>query len=221
VVLGRTDESGVILGADKKPLASELWWAPDCSHRIDPDKRLHQPHYSEITSQDQAQIFEELVAAPPEGPAPKCGLGVAPSGPLTTSFLSICTKVKDNRLLPSGFLPLEERVKIAEQLGAKRDLAEDTAPVGVGDDPDYRTGGSDSLMYKVKLSELGPKKPVAVQATLYYQATPPYYLQDRFCTSQSADTKRLYYLTGKLGLTGTPAEHWKLRVVTSGPVTVP
>ena len=60
-----------------------------------------------------------------------------------------------------------------------------------------------------------------MQATLYYQATPPFYLQDRFCTSDSEDTKRLYYLAGKLDVAGTPAQDWKLRVVTSGPVTVP
>ena len=60
-----------------------------------------------------------------------------------------------------------------------------------------------------------------MQATLYYQATPPYFLQDRFCTAEGADTKRLYYVAGKLDLNGTPAADWKLRVVTSGPVTVP
>ena len=58
-------------------------------------------------------------------------------------------------------------------------------------------------------------------ATLYYQATPPFYLQDRFCTSNSADTKRLYYLAGNLKLAGTPAEDWKLRVTGSGPVPIP
>ena len=64
-------------------------------------------------------------------------------------------------------------------------------------------------------------KAAAVQATLYYQPTPPFYLQDRFCTSKSEDTKRLFYLAGKLDLTGTTAQDWRLRVVTSGPVTVP
>jgi hypothetical protein len=59
-----------------------------------------------------------------------------------------------------------------------------------------------------------------VQATIYYQATAPSYLQDRFCTSKSSDTKRLYYLAGKLSLAGTAAESWKLRVVTTGPVAV-
>ena len=54
-------------------------------------------------------------------------------------------------------------------------------------------------------------RPAAVQATLYYQPTPPFYLQDRFCTSDSVDTKRLFYVAGKLDLTGTPAQNWKLR----------
>jgi hypothetical protein len=54
-----------------------------------------------------------------------------------------------------------------------------------------------------------------VTATLYYQATPPYYLQDRFCTSQSADTQRLYFLAGNLDLNNTPAAGWKLRLVSA------
>jgi hypothetical protein len=99
-------------------------------------------------------------------------------------------------------------------------MAVESGPDGVGDDPDYVTGGRDTLDYRVPLADIGGK-PAAVQATLYYQPTPPFFLQDRFCTSSSADTKRLYYLSGKLGLSGTPAADWKLRVVTSGPVTVP
>ena len=60
-----------------------------------------------------------------------------------------------------------------------------------------------------------------MKATLYYQATPPYYLQDRFCTSKSEDTQRLYFLAGHLNLDGTAAEGWKLEVVSTGPVRVP
>ena len=93
--------------------------------------------------------------------------------------------------------------------------------MGVDGDPDFSSGGSDSLVYRVPLAELKGGKPAAVQATLYYQATPPFYLQDRFCTSQSDDTQRLYYLAGNVKLAGTLAEAWKLRVVTSGPVPVP
>jgi hypothetical protein len=86
----------------------------------------------------------------------------------------------------------------------------------VGDDPDYRFGGGDALVYQVELSAL-KGRPASVQATLYYQATPPFYLQDRFCTSQSQDTQRLYFLAGHLNLTGTQAESWKLQVVSTGP----
>lgn len=225
---GRTNGAGVIVDENNKPIAGELWWKDDCSARIDPDARIHQPHYQVVTRQDQAQIYEELLATPPDV-ATQCGPNVRPEGRLTTSFLSICTKVKDNRILPHGFLPIEDRVKISRALGAGPDMAEDTNPVAVDDDPDYRSGGGDSLVYRVPLADLagapsgiaGSGKPVSVQATLYYQATPPYFLQDRFCTSNSSDTKRLYYLAGKLSLAGTQAADWKLRVVTSGPVTVP
>jgi hypothetical protein len=122
--------------------------------------------------------------------------------------------------LPDGFLGLADRITIAMGLGADREMAEDTSPVGIGNDPDYGSGGRDSLWYRVPLSELGGGKPFSVQATLYYQATPPFYLQDRFCTANTTDTKRLYYLAGKLELGGF-TQDWKLRTVTSGPVLVP
>ena len=217
---GRTNGVGVIVDEKGTPIAGELWWKHDCSARIDPAARSHQPHYQVVTRQDQAQIYEELLSAPPDEPAPKCGVGAQPAGQLTTSFLSICAKVKDNRLLPHGFLKLEDRIEISRALGAGADLAEEAGPVAVGEDPDYRTGGGDSLVYRVPLPALSGK-PVAVQATIYYQATPPNYLQDRFCTSKGDDAKRLFFLTGKLNLAGTPAQDWKLKVVTSGPVAVP
>ena len=65
------------------------------------------------------------------------------------------------------------------------------------------------------------KPPATVKATLYYQATPPYYLQDRFCTSNSADTQRSALHDREAQLDGTPAQDWKLRLVDSGPVSVP
>jgi hypothetical protein len=181
---------------------------------------MHQPHYEVISQQDQAQIYEELVSAPPDVAAPTCGVAARPEGALTTGFLSICARVKDNRLLPHGFLGLEDRTRIAVALGAGPSLAEEAGPVAVGEDSDYRTGGVDALVYRVQMAELNGK-PAAVQATLYYQATPPYYLQDRFCTASGDDTRRLYYLAGKLRLAGTRAQDWKLKVVTSGLVDIP
>ena len=221
---GRTNGLGVIVDDKGTPITGELWWKDDCSARIDPAARLHQPHYQEITRQDQTQIYQELISAPPDVAAPRCGRGAPPAGALTTSFLSVCSKVKDNRLLPNGFLSLKDREAIAVALGAKEDMAEDTDPVGVGDDPDYRSGGGDLLVYRVPLAALNGKnrgKPAAIQATLYYQPTPPFFLQDRFCTSKSSDTLRLHYVAANLELAGTPAQDWKLRVVTSGPISVP
>jgi hypothetical protein len=217
---GRTNGAGVIVDQNGNPIAGELWWESDCSARIKPVARLHQPHYEAINRQDQAQIYEELVSAPPPDGAPRCGPAAPPTGELTTSLLSQCARVKDNRLLPEGFLALDARKQVAAALGAEADLAEETGSAAVGEDPDYRTGGGDAIVYRVPLSELDGR-PAAVQATLYYQATPPYYLQDRFCTGSGDDTRRLFYLAGNLRLAGTPAQDWKLRVVTSGRIEVP
>jgi hypothetical protein len=215
---------GLIVDQNKNPIAGELWWKDDCSARIEPEKRIHQPHYQVIIRQDQAQIYQELVSEPPkDATAQTCGPDAKPQGPLTTSFLSICAKAKDNRLLPAGFLKLDDRIQISRALGADVKMARESGPDEETEkhDPDYQRGGSDSLVYRVPLSELDGKRAAAVQATLYYQATPPFFLQDRFCTSKSTDTQRLYYLAGKLNLAGTIAQDWKLRVTTSGPVTVP
>jgi hypothetical protein len=217
---GRTNGAGVIIDQNGNPIAGELWWESDCSARIKPLERMHQPHYEVISQQDQAQIYEELVSAPSAVGALRCGPGTPPAGELTTSFLSQCSRVKDNRLLPQGFLDLNARRRIAAALGAEADLAEEAGPAAIGDDPDYRAGGRDAIVYRIPLSELAGR-PAAVQATLYYQATPPYYMQDRFCTTADDDTRRLYYLAGNLRLAGTPVADWKLRVVTSGQIEVP
>ena len=217
---GRTNGGGVLVDERGEPVAGELWWSDDCSARLHPDRLVYQPHHQVIRRQDQVQIYQELVSAPPPGESPRCGLDVPPRAPLTTSFLSICGRVKDNRILPDGFLPVATRERIARALGADEDLAHDVTPYGVGDDPDYREGGGDALRYEVDLAGLAGE-PAAVQATLYYQATPPYFLQDRFCTSKSEDTQRLYFLAGHLNLEGTAAAGWKLEVVSSGRVAVP
>lgn len=217
---GRSNNAGVLVDENGKPIDGEYWWKGDCSARIDPDKRLHQPHYLTIERQNQTQIFEELVTAPPKtGPA-HCGFDAEPAGELTTSFLSICAKVKDNRILPDGFLPLPQRTAIAEGLGAHRDLAEESGPKGVGNAPGYETGGFSSVAYRVRLDGL-KAKPATVVATLHYQATPPYFLQDRFCTAKGTDTGRLAFIASGLDVTKGPTAGWKLETVTTGAVRVP
>lgn len=219
---GRTNGAGVIVDERGDPVDGELWWEDDCSARLHPDELVYQPHYTEIDRQDQVQIYQELVTPPADGVDSECGPKARPEPPFTTSFLSICGHVKDNRILPSGFLPFDERVEIAKALGAGdgEDLAEDSGPHAVDGDPDYDTGGGDSLDYRVDLASLpaGAGEAAAVRATLYYQAIPPFFLQDRFCTSKSPDTQRLAFLAGHLSLEGTEAADWKLEVVGTGEV---
>ena len=67
---GRTNGAGVIIDQNGSPIAGELWWESDCSARIKPMARMHQPHYEAISRQDQAQIYEQLVSAPSAVGAP-------------------------------------------------------------------------------------------------------------------------------------------------------
>ena len=244
---GRTNETGVIVDERGHHIRGEYWWKDDCSERRH-DLKPHQPHYETVSSQDQAQIYQELYMR-----------NKSPVR-LTTSFLSIGEHVKDNRLQPLGFLGESDRYKIANALGdttppppAHPDplapLPDENFAAAVGPegrakhDPDYSSGlGQDTLRYSVSGLE---KPPAAVQAKLYYQATPPFFLQDRFCLSTkakkptattsatapsmprgtqrttTADTERLYFLTGHLNLDGTRAENWKLEVYDTGAVEVP
>ncbi len=254
---GVTNGAGVILdnGANPssgKPIDGELWWDNQCQPVN--DRLAFQPHFESITKQSQAQIYQELVMAPPQNypitpevpgkdpvknkPVDMCGTQLAatddksayyPGWSLTTSFLSICAQAKDNRLLPQGYLPLEDRVAIAKTFTTNpgetpgknaeymaEKLAEEGGSWGVGDDPDYNSdggkpyGGGDTFAYAIPLSDI-KGKPASVAASIYYQATPPFYLQDRFCTAKGDDRDRLYYLAGKINL-GNLADDWKLPI---------
>ena len=222
---GATDSLGRILGADGTPLPGEEWWTPDCSARIDPLKRIHQPHYQTITSQDSAQIYQELVSTPP-AENPVCGHDADPAGQLTTSFLSICAEVKDNRLPPQGYLPESQRIEIAQALGAGADMAQDAGFTATGDDPDYQiaegatASGADSLTYAIPLAEL-KGTPAQIRVQLFYQATPPFYLQDRFCTAKGTDKDRLSFIVSRMNLDGTAAQDWKLQIAGTQMVSVP
>jgi hypothetical protein len=84
-----------------------------------------------ITREDQVQIYEELA--------------VNPEGFLTTSFIALDHKVKDNRLQ-------------AQSWSSKGPFAEETGPVGTCVtstvcDPGYQNGsGSNVVRYLVPLS---------------------------------------------------------------------
>ncbi|GAB4517816.1 MAG: hypothetical protein Tsb0019_17710 [Roseibium sp.] len=229
---GGVNPAGQIVNQDKDPIIGEVWWTKQCERPANWADRPHQPHYELVTAQDQAQIYQELVSTPPANATPaSCGHDATPAGTLTTSFLSICAEVKDNRLYPSGFLPLAHRVEIARALGAQPNLAEDTTAVAVTGasgaiDPDYdveggnRITGGDTLTYAFDLADA---KVARVTARLLYQATPPFYLQDRFCTGDgSKDTDRLLYLTENLVSDETPEiKDWVLQVGATAMVQEP
>jgi len=219
-VSGRADSTGVLVDAAGSPVAGEFMWRNECRPKTAAEQTF-QPHYERITRQDQVQIYQELVRDP--------------RGRLTTSFLSLADVVKDNRLLPRGWTPT---VALAEQNGlgspklSTADLVRRVIPDlpdghgGEVHDPWYVPkaqgglgGGGDALTYEVPLADLLGKTPASVKVTLYYQAIPPGYLQDRFCTTPAKpDTARLFFVAGHTNLDGTRAEGWKLQVVSSGVV---
>ena len=78
-------------------------------------------------------------------------------------------------------------------------------PTAVGRDPRYRDGsGADEVVYRIPLS----RGAASVVARLHYQSIPPYYLRDRFSTGRGEETRRLYYLTSRLKVGGTPIDGW-------------
>lgn len=155
-----------------------------------------QRHHQRITRPEQVQIYEER--------------SVDDSGHLTTSFLSLFRRVKDTRLLPRGW----------SQSGPD---AESMRPLEPGGRRLYPDGQSyDEVTYAVPLDSpaltAAPDK-LTVQATLYYQSIPPYYLRDRFTSAKGRETQRLFLFASGLDTSGALRD-WRLPVGTTGPVAV-
>jgi hypothetical protein len=105
----------------------------------DADPTRFEPHYSEIASGDQVQIYESILKDP--------------AGHVTTGLLSAVGYLKDNRLLPRGF----------DKLGADKDIA---VYGGAADDPDF-TGTGDDVRYSVAIGN--SPGPFRIEAELWYQ----------------------------------------------------
>lgn len=188
---GRTNSLGVIVGSGGQPLATEFFSATA-------DAQPFQPHHRLITSPEQVQIYETLLKDN--------------GGRLTTSFVRGCETVKDNRLLPQGWSVN------GPGGGLSGAYLEATYPGPLAsDDEDFIDGsGSDSTLYRVPLPLGADPRRVSVQATLYYQATPPYYLNNLFRAAPDGEaTQRLHSLTSRLQLHGTAIEDWKLKLATA------
>jgi len=105
----------------------------------DADGARFEPHYTEITSPHQVQVYENIM--------------VDYAGALTTGLLQGARYVKDNRLLPEGF----------QKASAPADVAVHGAALA---DPDF-VGGGDVVRYIVRVGS--SPGPFTVEAALWYQ----------------------------------------------------
>jgi hypothetical protein len=105
----------------------------------DEDARRFEPHYTRITSPDQVQIYESVMAGS--------------DGSLTTGLLTAVRFIKDNRLLPKGF--------------DKRSATADIAVHGEAENDSDFVDGGDRVEYSVDLRNA--PGPFQVSAELWYQ----------------------------------------------------
>lgn len=167
-----------------------------------------QPHYQQIVSGDQVQIYEEVVADS--------------DGNISTSFLRRVTDIKNNRLKPEGFDPAVFENSPSTFI---QELA--VLPGAEADDPHYTDPtltGTDVIEYLATLTPAQIDSVARVEVTLYNQSAPPAYLQERFSDAnvgpaEKDDIQRLYYLTSHLNTENVASEtgagvisSWKLRV---------
>jgi hypothetical protein len=189
---GRTNELGMIIVADGRPLPTEFFDRDPKTRR-----QQYQGHHEVITSPDQVQVYETLLRNA--------------QGEFTTSFVRGCETAKDNRLLPRAW----RAEGPGHALIGKFLKATHSDPVALKD-PRYADGsGSDEVTYRIEFPHATDASRLQVRATLYYQS-PPYYLRNLFETAPDGPaTGRLHYMTSHLNLRGTPIENWKLRITSA------
>lgn len=161
-----------------------------------------------IAAQNEAYIFEERIASPVGG------IKAIKNDPepdlrkmrLTTSFLEVAYEAKDTRLLPKGWSADGPYAKYTETSILDVEKARHVLlPPG----PD---AASRTIRYQLPDSIGG--RVASVDATVYYQAIPPYYLQERW-QYDTPEAQRLYYMVAHLNTDGTPIEGWRLPLVTA------
>jgi mono/diheme cytochrome c family protein len=191
---GRTNDRGVIVGADGTPLPSETF-ARDAGGR-----EQYQPHYDRsfpIVSPDQVQIFEELTRDV--------------DGNFTTSFIRRDKVVKDNRILPAGW-----HANGPAGVALPKHFLEATLPQGrAATDPAFVDGAGHAVVrYEIPLPAGADPARLRVEATLYYQSWAPYFIVARTSQPDRA-SRRLRALVDALSLDGTALAGWKLRIAST------
>ncbi len=105
----------------------------------DVDALRFEPHYAEITAQDQVQVYESIMGDP--------------KGAVTTGLLNAASYLKDNRVLPAGF----------DKATAEPDVA---VCGGARDDGTFEAG-QDQVNFRIPVA--GAAGPFTVTAALWYQ----------------------------------------------------
>ena len=105
----------------------------------DADPLRYEPHYTEITSADQVQIYESVM--------------VDSAGRLTTGLLQAVRFEKDNRLLPRGF----NKQTADDEIGVKGPAAQDADFIG----------GEDKVRYAIGVGNA--QGPFQIQAEFMFQ----------------------------------------------------
>ncbi|MEN8180107.1 MAG: multiheme c-type cytochrome [Pseudomonadota bacterium] len=138
-----SDDSGAVEGID-----------------LDTDNTIYEPHYEEITSPDQVQVYEPIM--------------MDSDGVVTHTLLRAAGYIKDNRLPPSGFDKwLLESSDVSVEGGAM-------------DDDDF-VGGSDTLTYIISV---GTSTNLTVTAELKYQSLSYGHLQNLFEDNDLQEVER-------------------------------
>jgi hypothetical protein len=134
----------------------------------DRDGARFEPHYREIRSSDEVQIYEAV-------------MGTA-SGTVTTGLLSAVSYLKDNRLPPRGF----------DKHTAPGDVAVHGDALA---DPDF-AGGEDRVRYAIETS--GARGPFTIEASLWYQSVAYRWAQNlnAYAASEPQRFVRYYEQTG-------------------------
>jgi hypothetical protein len=237
-VSGAVNEQGAIVDQNGHVLATEF---PSTTQRFDPNNpaALLQPHFGSqanqaITRQDQVQIYEvratdeygKLTTSttrlfggakdnriPPVGWVPPYDCSGAQT-PITARPGTLVKGLDEFAVslitAPSGITVSKSSVSI-NPAGAFSD-PDFCTPKGSGNQP-TGTAGVDFVLYKVPTADLHGVPVAQVKVVMHYQATPPYFLRDRFIDGRTAHqaseggvvglgaaTERLLYVTSHLNM---------------------
>lgn len=231
---GRTNDIGEILeGTTNRVLPTEHW-------QKGPDGLPFQPHYQVIEREDQVQIYQEITQ----------NSSLEFTSSFLHRYWEIKdNRLRPPGWDPARVTDEKRRAEYGDATkpghGPEQHWWPKPKPVPYKNpkapaiekytdtlgDPDYdlaahRTGGlpgTDSLVYRIRLSPEVRARAKKVRVTLYSQSAPPSYLQERFQKAaqpgaEKTAANRLYYLAGHLN-TNAPAadgkpylEGYRLRV---------